>query len=191
MREFILLSRKGTTDPNFDLSDLGRAGLDTVVRCISAAFCVSGHVRNDVTFHVFLGGPPSPPIHLRIDGPKLRSLDPSERGIGLFISKALRGRPSIQGVSATRESLEAFVRESCKGRKMYVLEEDGKDIDEVDLLDAIFILGDKVGLPRKEELFLERFGATKLSLGSNRYFSSQCVVILNYVLDRRLQGSRS
>ncbi|MBO3804137.1 MAG: hypothetical protein JTT11_09795 [Candidatus Brockarchaeota archaeon] len=192
MREFVLLSRQGTTNPRFDASDLGRVGLDTVARCVSAAFCVSGHVRDDVVFHVFLGGPPSPPVHLRIDGSKLRSLDPSERGIGLLLSKALgslRGGPQVQGVSATREGLERFVRGSCKGRRMYVLEEDGEDVDEADLLGAVFVLGDKVGLPRKEELFLERFGASKLSLGPNRYFSSHCLVILNYVLDRKARAT--
>ncbi|MGQ9513990.1 MAG: hypothetical protein ACUVTL_02920 [Thermoproteota archaeon] len=188
MREFILLSRQGTTDPYFDVSNLRRVGLDTVVRCISAAFCVSGHIRNDVIFNIFLCGSPSPPIHLRIDGSRLRSLDPSESGIGLVISKALRSLregPPVPGISANKKSFETFLREYCLGRKMYVLEEGGMDIDRVDLFDAIFILGDKVGLPRKEELYLMRLGAKKLSLGTNRYFSSHCIVILNYVLDRR------
>lgn len=197
MREFILFSRQGTTAAPFDVSTLGGTSLDIVARCISAAFCVSGHIRRDVTLHIFLGGPPSPPVCLRFDGNSLRSLDPSERGIGEAILGALnslKGRPAPQGITASRISLEYYIRNYCIGRRMYVLEEGGRDIDQVDLRDAIFILGDKVGLPKKEEIFVERHGAEKLSIGSTRYFSSHCIVILNYELDRRefskTKGSR-
>jgi len=197
MREFILFSRQGATSAPFDVSALGDVGLDIVARCISAAFCVSGHIRRDVILHAFLGGPPSPPVYLKFDGNGLRSLDPSESGIGEAILGALnslKGRPSSQGITASKISLEYYIRRYCMGRRMYVLEEGGRDVDQVDLSGAIFILGDKVGLPKKEEIFVERHGAEKLSIGSTRYFTSHCIVILNYEIDRRefgkTEGSR-
>jgi len=188
MREFVLLSRQGATGSNLNTSQLVGAGLDVVARCISAAFCVSGHTRRDVILHAFLNGPPSPPVYLKFDGNYMKSLDPREAGIGHVILealKSLKGGSAPQGVTASRISLERFIREFSVGRRMFVLEEGGKDIGEVDLTGAIFILGDKVGLPKKEEAFVERLGAEKISLGPTRYFSSHCIIILNYELDRR------
>jgi len=188
MREFVLFSRQGATAPNFSASDLGRAGLDIVARCVSAAFLVSSHIRRDVVLHVFLGGPPSPPVYLRFDGNGLRSLDPREYGIGQVLQSALgslKGGRSPEGVTATKISFEYFVRKHCTNKRLFVLEEGGRDIDETDLKDAAFILGDKIGLPKKEEIFVERHGAVKLSIGPTRYFTSQCIIVLNYELDRR------
>ena len=188
MREFVLFSRNGTTASHFKASDLGSVGLDLVARCISAAFLVSSHIRRDVVLHVFLGGPPSPPAYLRFDGNGLRSLDPHESGIGQVLQGALgslRGGRSPQGVIASKVSFEYFVRKHCTNKRVFVLEEGGRDVDETDLEGATFILGDKIGLPKKEEIYVERHGAVKLSIGSTRYFSSQCIVILNYELDRR------
>jgi len=188
MREFVLFSRQGTTAAHFSLSDLGSVGLDIVARCVSAAFLVSSHIRRDVVLHVFLGGPPSPPAYLRFDGNGLRSLDPREPGIGQVLMSALaslKGGSPPQGVTASKVSFEYFIRKHCANRRVFVLEEGGMDVDQADLKDATFILGDKIGLPKKEEIFVERHGAEKLSIGSTRYFSSQCIVILNYELDRR------
>jgi len=191
MREFVLYSRQGTTAHHFSVSDLRGVGLDIVARCISAAFLVSSHIRRDVVLHVFLGGPPSPPVYLRFDGNELRSLDPSELGIGQVLLSGLGslkgGRPP-PGVIASRVSFEYFIRRQHVNRKIYVLEEGGRDVGQADLEDATFILGDKIGLPKKEEIFVERHGAEKISIGSTRYFSSQCIIILNYELDRREYG---
>jgi len=51
--------------------------------------------------------------------------------------------------------------------------------------DAVFVLGDHLGLPRNEERFVERFEHDKISVGSVSYLASQCITILHYELDRR------
>ncbi|MDD1748114.1 MAG: hypothetical protein LUQ16_10175, partial [Methanomassiliicoccales archaeon] len=50
--------------------------------------------------------------------------------------------------------------------------------------DPMFVIGDQVGLPKKEEDFVLRRGR-KVSLGGKEYLAAQCVCIINYVLDLR------
>ena len=73
-------------------------------------------------------------------------------------------------------------------RCLAVLEEDGKDINEVSLSDScLFILGDHVGLPKKAEVFALRYGE-KISLGKQPYLAASCITILNYLLDRKVKS---
>ena len=48
--------------------------------------------------------------------------------------------------------------------------------------DAVFVLGDHVGLPRNVERFALRFGE-KISLGKQPYLAASCITIINYLLD--------
>lgn len=67
---------------------------------------------------------------------------------------------------------------------IYVLEEGGKDILEIDVDEnPVFVLGDHVGLPKKVEGFALRYGE-KVSLGKQPYLAASCITILNYFLDR-------
>ena len=67
MREFILYSRTGRTDPKFhSLREAGR--LDVVYQCILMSLFMSHAIRRDVVFHAILSGPPLPPLELTIDG---------------------------------------------------------------------------------------------------------------------------
>ena len=70
MREFLLFSRLGKTNAGFNnLHDAGR--LDITYECIVASLFLSHGLRKNVNFHSILNGPPSPPLHLSIDGRKL------------------------------------------------------------------------------------------------------------------------
>jgi len=70
-----------------------------------------------------------------------------------------------------------------KHRDIFVLEEKGQDIRNVDLgANPVFILGDQVGLPKKDEMFALRFG-TKISLGKKPYLAATCIDVINYLLD--------
>ena len=184
MIEFILLSRRGRTDGNFrSLREAGR--LDVVYQCILFAFFTSGAIRRDVMFHTILGGPPRPPLHLTVDGRKLRDVRTDERSWERILRKVLSGG-SHPGIYTERESFQGLIR-SIKRRDIFVLEEKGRDIKDVDLgADPVFVLGDQVGLPKKDETFALRFG-TKISIGKKPYLAATCIDIINYLLDCRTE----
>jgi len=187
MIEFILLSRRGRTDGNFrSLREAGR--LDVVYQCILFAFFTSGAIRRDVIFHTILGGPPRPPLHLIVDGRKLRDVRTDERSWETILRKALSGS-SHPGIYTERESFQGLLR-SMRNRNIFVLEEKGQDIRNTDFgADPVFILGDQVGLPKKDEAFALRFG-TKISLGKKPYLAATCIDIINYLLDCRIERKK-
>ena len=181
MIEFILLSRKGRTDGKFrSLREAGR--LDVVYQCLLMAFFTSGALRRDVMFHAVLGGPPRPPVHLVFDGRSLRDVRTDERTWETIFRKILSGG-FHPGVELRKESFQDVVKAK---KHVFVLHERGEDISKVDFGDnPVFVMGDHVGLPRKDEKFALRYG-TKISLGRKPYLAATCVDILNYLLDRRL-----
>jgi tRNA pseudouridine-54 N-methylase len=71
---------------------------------------------------------------------------------------------------------------------IYVLEEDGKNVDGIRLDESfVVVLGDHVGLPKTVERFAMRYGE-KISLGKQPYLAAQCITILNHALDRQNQN---
>ena len=182
-KEFILFSRVGQTDPNFlNLHDGGR--LDIVHECIVSSLFLSHGLRRDVTFHAILNGPPTPPVHIQIDGETLYDVRTDMDTWQLILKKTLQGKPH-PGITKDKKSFEALVKARAQTHKIYVLEEDGKNISKVELeKNSLFILGDHVGLPKKAEVFAQRFGE-KISLGKQPYLAASCITIINYTLDQQ------
>jgi tRNA (pseudouridine54-N1)-methyltransferase len=90
---------------------------------------------------------------------------------------------SHPGIRADRTSFEALIKTEPQTRKVYVLEEGGKNIAETEIAEnAVFVLGDHVGLPKKAETFVLRYGE-KISLGKQPYLAASCITIINYLLD--------
>lgn len=180
MREFILYSRTGRTDARFDtLKDAGR--LDVVYQSILMAIFMSHAIRRDVTFHAILGGPPAPPKELVVEGAALRDVHVDEHTWEDLIRNALSGK-SHPGVHVRKNSLQQLVKDKSN---IFVLEESGESIRTIDLGEnPVFVLGDQVGLPKKDEEFILRYGK-KVSIGSRAYLASSCIGIINYILDQR------
>jgi len=182
-REFILFSRVGQTDSNFrSLHDAGR--LDIVHECVVSSLFLSHGLRRDVMFHAILNGPPNPPLHIQIDGETLYDVRTDMDTWQVILKKTLSGK-SHPGITKDKTSFEALVKAKAQTRQIYVLEEDGKDISQVTLKEnSLFILGDHVGLPKKTEVFAQRFGE-KISLGKQPYLAASCITIINYTLDQQ------
>jgi tRNA (pseudouridine54-N1)-methyltransferase len=180
LREIVLYSRSGRTDGKFhDLHGAGR--LDVVFQCALMALYRSYALREDVTFHALLNGPPDPPKELVVHGSRLRDAPPDQRSWEGLLRKALSGQPH-PGIEVGRGSLQSLVRDR---EDVFVLERGGEDIRTVELGESpMFIIGDQVGLPKKEEEFVLRRGK-KVSLGGREYLAAQCACIINYVLDLR------
>ena len=182
MYEFVLFSRKGRTDGRIrSLADAGR--LDTVYQCILTSIFKSHAHRHDVLFHAILNGPPNPPIHLLVEGDKLHDVRLDEQSWTAVLNKVLNFEVH-PGISIKKESLQALIRTRAEAEiPIYVLEERGKSIKDIDFgEDAVFVMGDHIGLPKKDEKFMLRFGE-KVTLGKQRYLAASCIDIINYVLD--------
>ena len=184
-REFILFSRIGQTDSNFSsLHDAGR--LDIIHECIVSSLIFSHGLPRDVNFHAILNGPPNPPVHIQIDGSTLYDVRTDMETWQVILKKTLAGK-SHPGITKDKTGFEALLKVKAQTHQVYVLEEDGKDISEVTLDEnSLFILGDHVGLPKKAELFAQRFGE-KISLGKQPYLAASCITIINYMLDKQVK----
>ena len=180
-REFILFSRLGKTDPFFsNLHDAGR--LDIVYECIVTSLFLSHGIRRDVTFHASLNGPPKPPMHIKIDGETLYDVRTDVDTWQQILRKVIAGKPH-PGISTDKVSFEVLLKNEAQTHQVYVLEEGGKNIAETELAEnAVFVLGDHVGLPKKAESFALRFGE-KISLGKQPYLAASCITVINYLLD--------
>jgi tRNA (pseudouridine54-N1)-methyltransferase len=180
-RDFILFSRLGKTNSAFgNLHDAGR--LDIVYECIVTSLFLSHGIRRDVTFHAVLNGPPNPPLHIQIDGSTVYDVRTDVDTWQQILRKVIAGK-SHPGISVDKTGFEALLKKESQSHSVYVLEEGGKNIAETEIADnAIFVLGDHVGLPKKAETFALRYGE-KISLGKQPYLAASCITIINYLLD--------
>ena len=183
LREFVLYSRLGRTDSRFtDLREAGR--LDIVHECIVSGLFLSHGIRKEAVLHAILGGPPNPPVHLRIDGATLHDVRTDQDTWNQLLKKTLSHK-THPGISIDKTSFEALIKTKATQNPIYVLEEGGKDISNSNIEEnPVFVLGDHVGLPKKAEDFALRYG-TKISLGRQPYLAAHCITILNYLLDRK------
>jgi tRNA (pseudouridine54-N1)-methyltransferase len=189
MRQFILYAGKAVTSPDFRLDDLPGSGgrMDLVARCISNALWISHALRRDSCIHVVACGSPHPPVVISFYGDLLRGVSPDERNIASWIKLALANKRRNPGIRIRRISFQQLIAElASEGAFFYVLHEDGREISEVELkADAVFVLGDHMGLPESEEEFVKRFEHEKLSLGTTSYLASQCITVVHYELDKK------
>ena len=178
----MLYSRRGKTSSNFSiLREAGR--LDVVCECIVASLFMSHRIRRDVGFHAFLNGPPTPPVHVEINGTYLRDARTDHDTWKDIFKKILSGNPH-PGISTEKKSFEKYVKEKAEVASIYLLEEKGRDICEINWKEnPVFVLGDHVGLPKKAESFALRFGE-KISLGKTPYLAATCIAIINFLLDK-------
>ena len=185
-REFILFSRLGKTDAFFrSLHDAGR--LDIVYECVVASLFLSHGLRKNVVFHAILNGPPNPPLHIEINGARLYDVRTDVGTWQRILKKMISGK-THPGIATNKTSFEALLKAKAETKCIYVLEENGKDITEAEFpTNAVFVLGDHVGLPKKTETFTLRYGE-KISLGKQPYLAASCITILNYLLDRKVKS---
>jgi tRNA (pseudouridine54-N1)-methyltransferase len=173
----------GRTDSHWtSLHDAGR--LDIVYECIVTSLFLSHGLRRDVTFHAILNGPPTPPLHLQINGAELYDVRTDIETWQSILKKTLSGK-THPGITTNKTGFETLLKEKAENANVYVLEESGKDIATIELKqNPLFVLGDHVGLPKKAESFAMRYGE-KTSLTKQPYLAASCITVLNYLLDRQ------
>ncbi len=197
MRTFIIVGHKATTSPDFSLEDIpGTSGrLDILCRCINAAFVLSHGIRHDVRVLLILcGGEPNKIVCLR--GIDLRHLNPDERTTAALLKKSLAVVADLQWSRSTpgifvRTGGLADVLSKLKGKKILYLKEDGADIRGQagkPSGDAVFILGDHLGMTPEEETLIGQAGAEVVCIGPTSLHADHCIVLLNWMLDAWMIG---
>lgn len=190
-----MYSRKGVTFSDFTIKDLPGSGgrMDLNARCIISALWLSRDLRRDSRIVISLNGPPKPPLAIAFDGKELQRVSPDEKNVAHWIKKALNKRNQIDegwyeahdGIYISDKSFQDLIKDR-EDRNFYVLHESGKDIRDTELKkDPVFVLGDHIGLPKKEEEFVQRYNTDKISLGPESYFATQSITLVHNELDRR------
>lgn len=193
MRVFIVLGHKVPLTGDFSLNDLpGSAGrLDILCRCVTAAFCLSHGIRRDVTVHLVLQNQ----VVLRLEGARLKHLNPDERSTAALLQKALRAHTesadkeseieSTPGIfisaGGLRDVLETFEK---TGLKLYMLHEQGKPIRQAEFASPVaFVLSDHLDFSPSEVALLDKL--PRLSLGPLSLHADHCITITHNELDLR------
>lgn len=195
MKDFVIIGHKALTTGDFSLNDLpGSAGrMDILCRCINSALFLSHEMRRDINVHLVLLGEPDPAKIVRFNGKELKYLNPDERSSGALIKKALQKDAleyesrSTPGVWIRKADLQQLLEEFAeKERSIYYLREDGEDIRGLasTLDDAIFILGDHMGVTEEEESIIEKFALNTLNIGPISLHSDHCITIILNEIDR-------
>lgn len=100
--------------------------------------------------------------------------------------KTLAGKQH-PGISKDKTSFEALLKSKAENHSIYVLEEGGTDLKDIQFGEnPLFVLGDHVGMPKKTEAFALRFGE-KISLGKTPYLAASCITVINYTLDQQVK----
>jgi len=200
MRNFIYYSKKARTSGNFDLQNLMKAGrMDIACQIVIMSFFVSHHLREDVKLHLIFDGAPDPPKHLELSpgenfmADEEHRIDISKKDVGSLLKKMLykykkgEKREVSKGYFVEKKSLVKVAEELvAEGKQIFIMDKKGEDIRKIDKLDnAVFIIGDQDGIPKQEMKRLKNLDVKKVSIGSQMYFASQTMTIIQNELDRR------
>jgi len=190
MREFVYYSAKAVTAGNLIKDDLKKAGrLDIVCNFIVSCFFTSNAMREDVRLHLIFDGGPNNPRHLVLESNE--DMPISKKNVAGLIKRMLYKakdeeglREIVAGCSIERKGFESLLKElDASGKNVLLLDGKGKDIRDVDLEKAVFVVGDHEGFPGGMRKFLKR--VDKISVGPRVLFASQVAVILHNEMDRK------
>jgi len=189
IREFVVISNHGRTSGNF--KDLMKAGrLDIVVHSIINAFFVSHTMRQDVKLHVLLKGPPDPVKHIEFFYHPEMPI--SKKDVGNLLRSTLwkykQGKvvQAFPGINIEKKSLNVLIKElASQGKEIFVLDRRGENLETLKFKNPVFVIGDHEGIQKQDMKFLKQYAKCKISLGKVEYFTSQCITIINYLLDKR------
>ncbi len=194
-RIFVICGHTASLTPNFTLNDLpGSAGrMDILARFITASFCLSHGIRKDVEVWLIL----QDQVALRIEGWRVKRLNPDERSTGALIKHALEAfqsgnlnsagdeLESTPGIFVSRRGLKEVLEDLRKNNiSSCVLDEKGTDLRATNISKPIaFVLSDHQNFTPHEDELLKN--CEKISLGPVVLHADHCVSVVHNELDRR------
>jgi tRNA (pseudouridine54-N1)-methyltransferase len=197
---FVVVGRTASASGDFSTEDLPSTGgrIDVLLRSVRAALLVSHGVRRNVLVYLVLRGDRGPRV-LRFSGRDAQFLRPDERSLALLVKKALSVpvTPSASfvevkpGVSVAEGDVEAVLADAPEATP-YLLAEEGADIraEPLDTADALYFLGDHLGLDAETRARLDTLPCRVLSVGPMSLHTDDVVTLITNELDRRA-GARA
>ncbi len=199
MRRFLILGHNVPVHPDFHLNDLpGGAGrIDVLCRAIGASLLLSHGIRRDVETILLLQNS----VRIRIDGDRVKRLNPDERSTAALIRRALsvltdagsdvsgnaghEETQSTPGIFASRCTLSGAIDGLVEQRASpIVLDEDGVPFESLTFSRSpAFVLSDHTDFAEEEERLFADF--PRVSLGPAPLHTSQAITIAHYLLDRQ------
>jgi len=200
MRLTVLLdAARCRTADDFLIRDVpGTSGrLDVVCRVLAATFRTAPDLSPFLEFLAVLGGPPNPPLLLRVGGVSDQGIPEGELALAV-ISKGLLNLHRTVGkgqlaawpqFSVSRQGFEETLRQVAKdGAQVCYLVERGTPLESTELNLAkplVFVLGDDRGLPLEHEALLSRYPVKEVATGKQSLLGSHVVSLLLLELARR------
>ena len=197
VRRFLLLAHRVPIAGAFTLNDLAGGGgrMDEIARCVSTALTVSNDLRRDTEITVLFEAEPSPRARrIRVDGARVRYLNPDERSTAALLKNALvrsvaldhdvESSPGmVVGPVHPAEELDRFLTEPSA----FWLTESGRPLREAEFDPAEFgaVLSDPVDPTEEERAQLERSGVPAVRVGPRSLRSSQVLDIVQNEADLR------
>jgi tRNA (pseudouridine54-N1)-methyltransferase len=195
VRQILLLAHRVPVGGAFTLNDLAGGGgrMDEVARVVSTAFTLSNDLRRDVELTILFSAEPPPRARrLRLDGRRLKFLNPDERSTAALLKNALVRSAGVDrdveaspglvvGPANPAEELRAFV--GVPGTLW--LTEGGTPLVAADVPGGAVraVLSDPTDPTPEESELLRSSGVQARSLGRRSLRSSQCVDALNQLAD--------
>lgn len=195
MRRFLILAHRVPVGGAFTLNDLAGGGgrMDEVARAVSTAFTLSNDLRRDTeVMIVFSAEPPPRARRMRLEGKRLKFLNPDERSTAALLKNSLVRSAGVDrdveaspglvvGPADPLEELRAFAAEPGT----LWLTETGAPISPDDVAGGAFraVVSDPTDPNEAEVECLRGAGATPRSLGPRSLRTSQCVDALHHLAD--------
>ncbi|MFX1301495.1 MAG: hypothetical protein ACFFAL_10890 [Promethearchaeota archaeon] len=205
MQIVILLDAPRTrTDEEFLIRDVpGTSGrLDVVCRILIAAYRTTPIFTSCIQVNAILGGPPHPPLLLRIDDVTSDEFPESELSCALIIKGLLHNYGTTKTkcsrqwpqFSIMAKSFDDILKEaaSASSQILYLVEK-GKPLDQVKInfdKPITLILGDDQGLHAEHEKLVYQYPVQEVSIGTRSLLGSQVISLVLLEMARRKEAKR-
>ncbi|MFX1476063.1 MAG: hypothetical protein ACFFCO_11390 [Promethearchaeota archaeon] len=189
------------TAGDFLIRDLaGTSGrLDVLCRVLVATFRTVPRFCPHTSFHAVLGGPPVPPLLLKVKDASPGTIPESELACALLLKGLLiRAQTQIPAhteawpqFTITRQGFAESLKEVVgKEGQLFYLIEGGEPLAKVSIdlaAPLVFVLGDHQGVPSEHEALLMQQNVQKVCIGERSLLGSQVITLLLLELARRLE----
>ena len=196
MRTFIIRARKGSTRWERLRANIGANDhFEVVAHTVINAFFTSNDFRDDVEVYIILDSSEDFPRTIKLSSKEGLSMSGfHEEAVVELVEQALKNSTGLQkdetkmiapGLQISGFGFEKCVKQLLETRSVYLLDRKGADIQSTQFDEnPVFVLSDHLPMPKNSIKGLQRHGLKTMSLGKKMLFASQCVVIINYELDK-------
>lgn len=193
-RRFLLLVHRAPPDGDFTLNDLAGAGgrMDAVAGVVTATFLLSNGMRRDTELTLLFLADPTRVLAVRMDGRKLKYLNPDERSTAALVKNSLVkywARPEAETetspgiVVALTDLARELRRFTSFPSPVWLVEDGGEWVPAEEGAVSVVLSDPHEPSPAERTLLAEHF-PRRVSLGPRSLHSSHCIALVHNLLDR-------